>query len=231
MSLVVYWPGMDHRSARATRTEAVEAYAKARAWPVPQSQNWAGDLSTAISTLERGDILFVPDLLAVSPKPSEQESILLSLIAKGVNVHILSLNGSVEPHLLSLREVWQAAQAIEREMDAALKQMEKERRDMAEEMEAYQNEVVVAMVEKWGVPPSLRTFDKSAEPANEVGANIRKMREERGLSQAQLGELAGVSKSAIQRAEAHGTAEKLDAILAALNTGTQADTLENSNGL
>lgn len=63
------------------------------------------------------------------------------------------------------------------------------------------------------------------------GANLRRLRLERGLTQTQLGQRVGLSKRMIAHYERHATrppAEKISAIAHALNI--KADELVNGNG-
>ena len=68
--------------------------------------------------------------------------------------------------------------------------------------------------------PAVREGYWQAARAYRIGEEVRRLREERGLSQRQLGERMGASQSVIARLEAGGvepTIATLDRVAAALN--------------
>lgn len=68
--------------------------------------------------------------------------------------------------------------------------------------------------------PTAREAYWQADRAHRIGEEVRRLREERGLSQRQLGELMGASQSVIARLEAGGvepTIATLDRVANALN--------------
>jgi len=211
--------------------KAFVSYATSRGWPEMKSENWAIGVAIeeAVARLSAGDVLLLQSIAHISEKPSVQERIILTCIANGVRVHVLSLSGPIEPHLLALSEAWFASKAIEAARDLTEAKMvqlvKKQEKDMAE----FENEVMSNMAVRFGVQNLLKGFDRS-EQSNPVGSDIKRRREAKGWSQQQLAEMVGVSKAQISRLELLGKAEALEKVLAVLGSDKALPVAGQMNG-
>jgi hypothetical protein len=193
---------------------------KGKGWPSLQSDNWSFDdkgdgetLRTSLRMLEAGDVLLLPTVASISERPSIQERTLLGLIARGVRVHVLSLGGSIEPHLLALREAWDATLPLEQERDAIERRAELREKQLVNEQSEWETEIVARMAERFGVS---HLFDGETTPETTIGTYVRTQREARGWTQQELAERASTSKAQVSRVEREGKGEALQRILAAL---------------
>jgi len=219
--LIAYMPLQD--SAQDGYLEAaVKAYVLSKGWPSLQSNNWSKDetgdgstLKAALSMLQAGDILLLPDLASISDRPSIQESTLLGLLAQGIRVHVLSLNGPLEPHLFALREVWSSTRPLEVDRDALTRKYELREAQIERDRVEFENEFSDRMAKRVG----WRTMSQPEEvaPETHVAKYIKTQREARGLTQAQLATLANTSKAQISRIELTGKGDAIPAVLKAIS--------------
>jgi DNA-binding XRE family transcriptional regulator len=94
-------------------------------------------------------------------------------------------------------------------------------------MEQFQDEVFARATKAFG---SKQLVSNIKQETSELGTFIRQRRESLGLSQSALAELAGTSRSSIQRVEVDGTSDSLSSILAAL-TSAPTNSLEKNNAV
>jgi DNA-binding XRE family transcriptional regulator len=217
--LIAYRPLLG-KDELARLEAAMKAYAVTRGWPKLLSDNWADETSDdgamlqgAVQFLRAGDLLLLPDLISISDRPSVQEATILSLIAAGVRVHVLSLNGPVEQHLLALREAWDAGKAIERGRDEIERKMQRREEAIEKEQAEYEADIVQRMAERFGVK---HLFANEVTPETQIGAHVRQQREARGWTQEQLAQLAQTSKPQVSRIEREGKGEALPRVLEVL---------------
>lgn len=147
-------PGVAPRSAGFVDAAQamVEFYAQARGWRHIQWLTSPEQLGEVVSMLlHDGDVLIVPELSAISAKPSGQEQTIRSLIARGVSLHVVSLNGPVEPYLPCLRETFKSAQVVEQELAAALEREAVREASYEAERNLFEAEVVANMSQTFGV--------------------------------------------------------------------------------
>jgi DNA-binding XRE family transcriptional regulator len=197
---------------------AMGQYVSSRGLPEP---SFISDgLQEAIaSSLQRGDVLLLPSLASLGATPSQQEASLLQAMSIGVSVHLLSLMSPVEVHMAGIREGWAAAASLEQELTLMRERMAKREEQFQEEMEAFQDEVYERATKAFGSKTLVKNIKE--DEVSQLGKFIRERREMLGLSQAQLGELAGTSRSSIQRVEVDGVSDSLPSILAALTSQPQ----------
>lgn len=213
---------------------AFKMFAASRGWPDLKSDSWVSTLqsNTTIEELaqqlQSGDILLLHSLSAISPRPSEHEAIVLGLIGRGVRVMVLELGGDVTPHLQALSSAWASGRLIEQENSRLEALMQRRQRRHEREMIEFQDELVARMSEAFGVRGLLTTLEPPQEQEpNPIGVELRRLREEQGLSQQQLATIVGCSKSAIARSEASGSGDYIDAIFAALGVVGPYDKLSD----
>src|SRR5690349_20815873 len=83
-------PGVVPRSAGFVDAAQgmLELYAQSHGWRIHQWLQSPEQLGEAIATvLHKGTVLIVPNLAALSSKPSGQESAITTLVARGVILH------------------------------------------------------------------------------------------------------------------------------------------------
>jgi DNA-binding XRE family transcriptional regulator len=218
MTYVVAHLAETHDPTERKRLKAAMAqYVSSRGLPEPNFI--AEGLAQVISTsLQRGDVLLLPSLSSLGATPSQQESLLSQAQGAGVSVHLLSLMSPVEQHLPGIREGWQASAQLESELERMSERMAKRELEFQEEMQNFQDEVFARATAAFG---SKQLVSKIKDEQSPIGTFIRQRREQLGLSQAQLAEMVGTSRSSIQRAEVDGASDSLTAILAALTDNTK----------
>jgi DNA-binding XRE family transcriptional regulator len=175
-------------------------------------------LQDTLSRLGKGDTLVVSNLGALGTYPSQIERHLLAAVASGVALHVLDI-GRIEGALVPIRAALDAGAKVEKELIELRSHVEKLNEQHAADLDEQSKLIVERMASVFGTRQLQATLDKAQE-ATGLGAYIRKRREQLGLSQAQLADMVGTSRSSIQRAEVDGTSESLTAILDAL-TQTQ----------
>jgi DNA-binding XRE family transcriptional regulator len=223
--VVAHLPETHDPTERKRLKAAMAQYVSSRGLPEPNfiAEGLAQVIST---TLQRGDVLLLPSLSSLGATPSQQESLLQQAQGAGVSVHLLSLMSPVEQHLPGIREGWQASSQLEAELERMSERMAKRELEFQEEMQYFQDEVFARATAAFG---SKQLVSKIKEEQSPIGTFIRQRREQLGLSQAQLAEMVGTSRSSIQRVETDGTSDSLTSILAALTDNTKA--LEKQDGV
>ena len=223
--VVAHLPETHDPTERKRLKAAMAQYVSSRGLPEPNfiAEGLAQVIST---TLQRGDVLLLPSLSSLGATPSQQESLLQQAQGAGVSVHLLSLMSPVEQHLPGIREGWQASSQLEAELERMSERMAKRELEFQEEMQDFQDEVFARATAAFG---SKQLVSKIKEEQSPIGTFIRQRREQLGLSQAQLAEMVGTSRSSIQRVETDGTSDSLTSILAALTDNTKA--LEKQDGV
>jgi DNA-binding XRE family transcriptional regulator len=222
---------------------AMSNYAVGRGWPTYKAEDGltlpgsvfadegSGDgaiLKSAMKLLQAGDILLLPDIKSISMRPSVQQETILSLLGRGVKVHVLSLSGPVDNHLLALREAWEATLPIERERDAIERRAALREKQIEKEQEAYATELTARMAERFGVK---NLWANEATPETQLGTYIRTNRERLGWTQDQLAHKARSSKAAISRMEREGKGDAIPAVLEALrDTRPAAEAIQPTIG-
>jgi DNA-binding XRE family transcriptional regulator len=180
----------------------LHAYAAAQGVAITRMTTDKAELQALYPSLQRGDVLLVPDLLSITESPSKQAAGVLDLLTRGIDFQVLSLRGSIAPHLLALQEVWKASQAIEDRLSAALEREKTREASIAAEQAAFETEAMANMARLFGVSHLLAQFKTVTEPEPaEPLADIKTLRTERSLTQDQAAELCGVNRSQFQRAE------------------------------
>jgi DNA invertase Pin-like site-specific DNA recombinase len=218
--LLIYIDGSTQIAIERQR-DAMRLYAQGQALPRVPSDNFFEEaspgpmLDAALFRLSPGDVLLIPRLSSLGERPSKQEQTVRTLIAKGVQLHVLSLHGRIEPHLLGLTEVWSTAKAIEFQRDHMEQRMKRREQQIADEQQEFENALVARMSEKFGVKYFIENAAKPDEP-NPTGQLIKSLREQRGLTQQQLADLAHTSKPQISRIEISGRGEALSRVMQVL---------------
>jgi ribosome-binding protein aMBF1 (putative translation factor) len=222
MLLYTYICGSDRGTLDAAQ-RSMEAYARAQGHPagIQSATNLAESipggpvLQETLSRIGRGDTLVVQSLSAFGTLPSEIEATLMKAVASGAAVHLIDL-GRIENSLLAVRATLEVSRHLEQEYKNTRALINKLNEQHQQDLEDHGAEIISRMSSTFGVRNLLKTLDKSAE-VNPVGVFIRQQREALSLSQADLAAKVNVSKSTIQRAEQHGVADNIGAILAALS--------------
>jgi DNA-binding XRE family transcriptional regulator len=217
--LIAYCPLQDTQ-AQGYLEVAIREYVKSKGWPSLQSDNFAIDergdgetLRTSLKLLQGGDVLLLPNVASISIRPSIQEQTILGLLGRGVRVHVLSLGGGIEPHLLALREAWDATLPLERERDAIERRAQLREKQIAKENAEFEADIVARMAERFGVK-SLFATEQTVETT--IGTYVRQAREAKGWTQDYLAKLARTSKAQVSRIERDGKGEALPKVLEAL---------------
>lgn len=206
-------PGSDH-SEHGRTLAAFDGYAAQRGWP--KLKNYQDRLETVMQTAGNGDILLLRNLADISERPSVQEAALDELRRRGVRVHVMTLGGEVTDHWSILREVWDSVAPMEQRADQITAEMVQMEADFAAERDIYEEEVVNKLAQKFGAKGMLRS--EKPEAPNAVADYIWKQRKARDLTQKQLADKLGISKSQVSRAELTGKADALEEILEFFST-------------
>lgn len=106
-------------------------------------------IKDAIRVLGPGDNLVVPSLSTLSIRPSIQEKIVQSLIARGVVVHLLNL-GPVLAHWAGIAEGLNSGKLLEQAVDAKEKQLVAREAQMEADMAADRNKLFHRMIDEFG---------------------------------------------------------------------------------
>jgi DNA invertase Pin-like site-specific DNA recombinase len=199
-------------------------YAQARGWPKPPSESWGsvasrpGEyLKETLSTFSAGDVLLIANVHSLAERPSAQERIVRDLIGRGVRIHCLEL-GDINAHLPGLFAAWASAADVERELDRATSDLAAAEERHAQDLKDFE-ETLYQRVMTEGVSIHIGA---NGHANSDVGDAIKSARAKRNLSLRQLGELAGVSHSQVQRLEQSGRGEGLEAVLSALGMESAA---------
>jgi DNA-binding transcriptional regulator YiaG len=218
---------------------AINAYAVNHGWTIGSkpgkpnmglpSESWVnGHTETpqqAATRLGAGDSLLVMSLADVSSKPSEQRAFIQYCAGQGILLHIHSLGGTIDNHMVTLRDAWRSFDPLEKELSDTLALMERERAEMVAEAEALERAVMSKVVTLWGLPKAIAEYREEEPPP--VGHFIKEKREALGLTQQQVADRIGASKAQVSRAELTGKAEKLQEILELVSPTKQ---MEQTNG-
>jgi hypothetical protein len=203
-------------------------YSQGRGWPKPPSEAW-GSVATkpgeylpeTLGTLSAGDVLLIPSVNVLGERPSQIETIVRQCIGRGVRLHTLDL-GDINQHLPGMFAAWASAAEVEAELDRALADMsemeERHRQDLKDFEEMLYHRVVSE-----GVSIHIGAANGNGHVNSDLGDQIKSARSKRNLSLRQLGELAGVSHSQVQRLEQSGRGEGLEAVLKALGMEGQGE--------
>jgi DNA-binding transcriptional regulator YiaG len=227
MALYTYVPSTSEYEVDVAH-RAFEAFARSQGFPAGISsatnlrEPVAGGavLQDVLSRVGKGDTLLIQSLGALGSLPSAIERNLLLAVASGVALHVLDI-GRVETALVAIRAALDAGAGVERELLELRAHLDKLNERHKQELEDHGTAIVERMTSVFGTRNFL-SHVKETEQANGVGIFIRRKRDELGLTQAELAQRVGVSKSTIQRAESTGTAEDISGILAALTDNPQA---------
>jgi len=192
-------------------------------------------LAEVMSRAGPGAHFITNSLASFGVKPSEQRARIRALQAKDVTVHILGL-GPVDNVMAILKACWDAAIPLEQQLEQLQADYDAHEAQLAERFERFESRLVARLSELKGAAAVHQYFGSNgstppeAAVTDETAIHIRQAREAKGWSQQQLSEAAGVSKSAIQRAETTGKSTELAKILSALeHDGWQAQA-ENEMG-
>jgi DNA invertase Pin-like site-specific DNA recombinase len=196
-------------------------YAQARGWPKPPSESWGsvaskpGEyLKETLSTLLPGDVLLIANVQSLAERPSQQERIVRELIGRGVRLHSIELVGDINAHLPGLFTAWASAADVERELDRAVADLTAAEERHAQDLKDFE-ETLYQRVMTEGVSIHIGA-NGNGHANSDVGDAIKSARAKRNLSLRQLGELAGISHSQVQRLEQSGRGEGLSEVMKAL---------------
>jgi len=200
---------------------ALRAYAVANGFEGVEFVNPPTTLEAISGRLFSGDIALIKNLDALGERPSQQQALVMRLLGRGVRLHVLALHGPIENSLVALTASWEAGAKLEMRMDATIAAMGKMEAEHSEEMIEWEKDVMSRVVKLYGLPGSLlqakaRTDSEDREQS-ELGSRIKTAREQAGMSQQQLGELAGASKASISRLEQTGRSDAMDRVLKVLH--------------
>ena len=220
--VALYVPERDV-GADSSLKKAVEAYAKGKGWQDVEKAVFETNadtqpvLETTMRRLVEGDILVVPFVSAFGDRPSVQRSRILNLLARGVNIHSLDVNGPIDGQLLALKISWSAMLPMERRYEEMRLRLERREADMAKEMEEYQQTAIERALNMFGA----RRLHTGPDEDTIVGTHLRAMREAKKLTQEQLARAIGSNTSNVSRVERTGKGQDLAPILQYL-TGVSA---------
>jgi DNA-binding XRE family transcriptional regulator len=167
-----------------------------------------------------GSHFITNSLSAFGLKPSEQRQRIRELQGRDVTVHVLGL-GPIDNVMSVLKAAWDAAAPLE----ATLEQMERDyqahEEQVAERMARFEDRLVARLSEVRGHGAvkefyGLNGGHAEAPVTDETAIHVRQLREQRGLSQQQLADMAQVSKSQVQRIETTGRGTELAKVLSVL---------------
>jgi hypothetical protein len=225
--LLIYVPFVDENRKKLIEAQAV-SYCVSRGWLAPNkqgvhglgSEHWlfqSDDPNINVlssenlnALLQSGDVLVVSDVTAFGEYASAQEALVLSLIGRGIRIHVLDLLSPIEPHLPVLRAAWSAGYATERELGKLRRAFDRREGAIEQEREQFEADVVARMAERFGVK-SLFANEPTVE--TEIGRFIKQERDRRGWTQEQLAERAETSKAMISRLETKGAGSALTSVL------------------
>jgi hypothetical protein len=202
------------------------AYAQNRGWPKPPSEAWGSvatkpgeHLTETLSTLSAGDVLLIPSVNVLAERPSQIERIVRQCIGRGVRIHTLDL-GDINQHLPGMFAAWQSAADVEAELDRAVADLSAAEQRHAQDLKDFE-ETLYQRVMTEGVSIHIGKAPNGNGVDTDIGTAIKAARSKCNLSLRQLGELAGVSHSQVQRLEQTGRGEGLEQVLAALKLDQQ----------
>jgi DNA-binding XRE family transcriptional regulator len=230
-------------SDEAIAVQACEEYVRARGWAGYFTEGMArtgiksetfirvptpGDaIGEVLSALSGGDALVTPSISHLGTKPSEVQLVLSKIIAKGVQLHTLDLNGRAEGHLLGIFAGLATAQALEAELAALEADYQAAEARMAEEMAAFQEDLTMRFLREGVTVRAQPNGNGHAAPGVELGHQdttadmVRHARAKKNMSLQQLADTSGVSKSQLHRIEKGEpvSEEDMAAVLTALGVG------------
>jgi hypothetical protein len=197
-------------------------YARNRGWHVPGSEDHAAvatkpgeHLPELLQTLSAGDVLVVDNIQSLGERPSQQEQIVRNLVGRGIRLHTIDLGGDINAHLPGLFAAWASAESVEHELEQAFADMSAMEARHRQDLQDYQ-EQLYADILRDGATLTVGKANGNGHADSELGGQIKSVRCRKNLSLRQLGELAGVSHSQLDRIERTGRGDGLEAVLAAL---------------
>lgn len=146
-------PGSAHDMERQRR--AIAAYVEGKGFDPLKSEGYIATLETT-DIMPAKSILILPDLAALGSYPTIIEQAINSFIGRGVSVHVLSLGGPAEMHLLAIREALAATGKLEAENAKLRDTLQKQSASHAKEMELFERELMGAVIAKYGLPQNER---------------------------------------------------------------------------
>src|SRR5262249_35096267 len=141
----------ESREKATPEEKSLARYAELQGWTGVQWVPPTSSLDQMARSMSAGDIALVSNLDALDPRPSKQEQTVMDLFARGVSLHVLSLNGAIDAHILPLRQTWATAKRFEAQYDALVVRMDRREVEMKQEMDAFESEVVAQMAQRFGV--------------------------------------------------------------------------------
>jgi len=197
---------------------AIRDYCAANGLPAPKSEHQMPEevvpgvvLQEAIASVQSGGAFVTNGLGSFGSKPSEQRERILSLLAKGADVHILGL-GRVDGFLHILKSCWEAGAELERQLSELERDYADQEQRLRERMAAFEDKLVARMADVVG-QSSVKLFYSNG---------VRELREQRGWSMEELAAKAGTNKAMIQRLETRGKGEALGRVMSVLEHGVAA---------
>jgi DNA-binding transcriptional regulator YiaG len=222
MRMRVYVVAESENRAQHIQDGAI-AYAKSRGWDwkIP-SEAWSAigsrpgqHLPETLSTLSPGDVLLISDVCSLSEKPSEIDSIIRGAIGRGIRIHSLDPLGDLNQYLPGLFAGLAASAPVESELQQALSDMAAMEARHKQDLEDFQTSLYEQILRE-GATLTVGKVNGNGHADSEVASEIKHARAKRNMSLRQLGELAGVSHSQVQRLEQTGRGDGLEAVLSAL---------------
>jgi Helix-turn-helix domain len=225
--VIVYISGQHEYHVLQGYRKAILDYARANGLPELKSDHNMEEvvpgavLKEAMQLAGDGSTFIVVSLSSFGQAPSQQRENILGLLGRGVDVHVVGL-GRVDGYLHILKAAWASAADMERRMVQMEKEHDEHEQELRERMERFENRLVSRLAETRGVAVVKEYFGANghSEPVtDETALHIRQLREAKGLSQEQLAQAAGTSKSMVQRCETIGKGADISKILSVLEHG------------
>jgi hypothetical protein len=218
----VYQVAESENAAQHFQDAAIQ-YAKARGWDwkIP-SEAWSAvgsrpgeHLADTLSTLSAGDVLLISDVRSLSERPSEIDSIIRGAIGRGIRIHCLDPLGDLNQYLPGLFAGLAAAAPVERELEQTLSDMSAMEQRHKQDLEDFETSLYEQILRE-GATLTVGKVNGNGHADEDMGVAIRAARAKRNLSLRQVGELAGISHSQVQRLEQMGRGEGLSEVMTAL---------------
>jgi DNA-binding XRE family transcriptional regulator len=237
-NIVVYLACPDKANSDR-QMKAIANFGLQRDWPIPRSapperepflrSEWVfeeltpGPLLDAALQATTEDTKFVLfNLGSLSHLPSRQQELIAELHRKRSEVYVLELGGIIDPHMHALRVAWKAARELEHKFAESEARLVKREAEMKIEMALYSKTVMKEMAELYGLPDFVRERidgpkTNGHDTETPTAAHLKSLREAAGLSQQDLADKLGVSKSTIFALEQSGRGPHLERALEVLS--------------
>jgi DNA-binding XRE family transcriptional regulator len=235
-NIVVYLAA--HDKANSDRQQkAIANYGLQRDWPIPRSapperepflrSEWVFEeltpgplLDAALQATTEDTKFIIFNLGSLSHLPSRQQEIIAALHTKKAEVYVMELGGLIDQHMLALRCAWKAARELERKFAESEARFAKREAELEIEKTLYEKQVMQSMTELYGVPDFVRQRLQPATNGHDTeaptAAHLKSLREASGLSQQDLADKLGVSKSTVFALEQSGRGPHLERALEVL---------------